>query len=162
MEKVNPGVTNSLRQGIERCIQGCITLQKDIAMTDPYVEIAVKAAEIAKQEVSAIITPKAKVVATVPNVSVNVPVSKVNGSTSTQTKSVPIFADTAKIDTMNTNSFLINRPDGHFNQITVWIDAANAVEEAAKGAQETWNHILSALQSVIGAMVKWMRVDESG
>jgi hypothetical protein len=160
MEKVNPEVPNSLQQGIERCIEGCITLQKDIAMTDPYAEIASKAVEIAKQEISAITDPKTKTVTTVLNVSMNVPASKVNGSTSTQTKSVTIFADTAKIDTMDTKSFLRDNPNGRFNQITAWIDAANAVEDAAKGAQEAWNDILSALQSVIGAMAKWMRMDE--
>jgi hypothetical protein len=161
MEKVNPEAPNSLRQGIERCIQGCITLHKDIAMTDPYPEIAIKAAEDAKQVISAIVDPKTKVVATVPNVPVNVPAaSKVNESTSTQTKSVTIFANTAKIDTMDTESFLMHGSYGHFNQITAWIDAANAVEDAAKEAQETWNGILSALQSVIGAMAKWMRMDD--
>jgi hypothetical protein len=84
MKKVNPEDPNSLQQGIERCIQGCITLHKDIAMTDPYPEIAIKAAETAKQVISAIIDPKTKVVATLPNVPVNVPAaSKVNESTST-------------------------------------------------------------------------------
>jgi hypothetical protein len=162
MEKVNQNASNSFQQRLDRCIEGCITLHEDIAMTDPYLEIAARAVQIAKQELSATVDPKTKEVGTVHGVEAKIPAaSKLHGPTSTQTKSVTVFAETAKIDTMDTQGYLLDTPNGRFNQVTAWIKAIGAVENAIKGAQEAWDHILPALQSVIEAVVKWIGRDEA-
>jgi hypothetical protein len=161
MEKGNQPVSDSPQQELDRCIPCCITLQKDMAMTVPYLKIATKAMETAKQEMSAIVDPQTKVVATVPKVQVNIPAPKWYGSTSTQTKSVEVFATTAKIDTMDTNNFFCDTLNGRFNHLTAWGKAITTVEDAVKEAQATWNCIYPMLQSVVEVMTKWMGKDRA-
>jgi hypothetical protein len=161
MEKGNQPVSDSSQQGLDRCIPCCITLQKDMAMTDPYLKIAAKAIETAKQEMSAIVDPQTKVVATVPKVQVNIPAPKLYGSTSTQTKSVEVFATTAKIDTMDTKKLFWDTLNGRLNHLTAWDKAITAMEDAVKEAQAAWNHIYPVLQPVIEAMTKWMGKDHA-
>jgi hypothetical protein len=160
MEKVNPG-SHLLQQGLDQCIQSCITLQKDIAMIDPYVEIAGKGLQIAKQEISAIVDPVTKEVGTLSKVPVNIPAPKLNGPLSMQTRPVTIHKTTAEIDTIDTKRFLVNSSYGRFNKITVWNDAVKAMEDAVKEAQDTLNNIFLVLQSVISAIARWMNKDET-
>jgi hypothetical protein len=167
MENVNQKLgLNSLQQGLYRCLQDCIGLQKSLIKTAPYVFLVLEDVQKASAEVASIVEPVTETKTTpVATVQTNTSIPTVNGSKPLQTGVVTIHTTTTKTNKVDIAKIIgettikDHKVGVHFNQFAAYQDAINAMKEAAEGAQNAWDKIQSAVQSVIRVVAHCMKKD---